>query len=101
MCEDAAAFPGKVLFVCAAGLKDPHNDVDIDWPSAYSRDFDFVIAVGATDGADKPVDPDLNDYGQINIFAPGIAIYSAMPTYARDPCTDEYGITHNSGDANY
>src|SRR5678810_8322 len=102
MCEDAASFAGKVLFVCAAGENPAdENNVALDWPSAYAADFDFVVAGGGTYEDDTPCDPDRDNYDAITIFAPGNAIHSTMPTYARDPCTDKYGVVHPSGATDY
>ncbi|HKW15747.1 MAG TPA: S8 family serine peptidase, partial [Candidatus Krumholzibacteria bacterium] len=89
MCDDAAAFSGRILLCCAphvAGL----SRTAVDYPSAYAVDYDFVICVGATNGvasaASDSIAPSLvlDNYDAVTIFAPGVDVYSTLPTYARD-----------------
>jgi serine protease len=81
MCEVASG--GQILICAAAESRDGSGSL-IDFPAAFSKEFDHVISVGATDSTERIVAPSLDDYSAINIFAPGLSIMSTVPTY---PCT--------------
>lgn len=64
------------LIVAAAG----NDSGAVSYPAAYSTIYDNVIAVSATDSADKFADYS-NRGPEINVAAPGSHIYSTMPNY--------------------
>ena len=69
------------LFVAAAGNKNQDSDSEPQYPAAY--DVDNIISVGASDDEDRKTLGDKgSNYGELSVdlFAPGIDIYSTIPT---------------------
>jgi len=74
-----AAYGKGIILVAAAGNGgdgDPYNEDPWSYPAAY----DFVIAVGATDEGDSLASFSTSA-GYLELSAPGVNIYSTMPTY--------------------
>lgn len=75
------------LFVCAAGNNNKDTDVEEFYPSSYSRSLHNLISVGASNEKDERWLSDTvfeggSNYGQttVDLFAPGVDIYSTIPT---------------------
>jgi subtilisin family serine protease len=68
---------GEVLLVAAAGNGPTNNDSTPSYPASYN--LDNIIAVAATDQNDNLAC--FSNYGQtsVDVAAPGVNIYSAMP----------------------
>lgn len=85
--DDAVKYAiGKgVLFVAAAGNDNLNVDVETHFPTRYYKkggQADAWITVGALDFKPAPNLPaDFSNYGQntVDVFAPGVAIYSTVP----------------------
>ncbi len=71
-----------VLFVAAAGNSDNDNDAMPTYPGSYTNPN--VIAVAATDPTDGRAW--FSSYGEtsVDIGAPGVAVYSCIPTWYMD-----------------
>jgi subtilisin family serine protease len=79
---------GKGVFLCAAAGND--NTDDPFYPAAYEN----VTGVAATSAYDQKVG--FSNYGDwVDIAAPGVNIYSTMPTYYVLMNYPEYGYTQN------
>lgn len=92
--EDAcnAAYNAGIILVAAAGNEgdgDP-NTTETSYPAA----FDSVIAVGATDKNDGVADFS-NTGPYLELTAPGVNIYSTLPTY-RVTLTRTYGYDYGT-----
>jgi subtilisin family serine protease len=67
----------NVLFVAAAGNHNPGADATPDYPCAY--DLSNIICVGASRHDDKPAEFSDWDPAKVDVFAPGLSIYSTVP----------------------
>jgi subtilisin family serine protease len=67
----------NILFIAAAGNSNVDADASPNYPSAY--DLSNIIAVGASDAYDMRAS--FSNYGakSVDIFAPGVNIYSTKP----------------------
>jgi subtilisin family serine protease len=88
--EDAITSHPNTLFVFAAGNSDSDNDTTPFYPCNYAAAN--VICVGATDNTDAPAT--FSDYGasSVDLFAPGVGIYSeylSNTTATVSGCTPE------------
>jgi subtilisin family serine protease len=74
----AAAGRAGVLFVAAAGNDGLNTDLYPNYPSCYA--LDNIISVGAIDKQNSPAD--FSNYGArtVDVFAPGVSIYSCWNT---------------------
>jgi subtilisin family serine protease len=74
----AAARDAGVLFVTAAGNYGANLDYFGFYPACYA-DLDNIISVGASDQNDQPAY--FSNYGvqSVDLFAPGVNIYSTLP----------------------
>lgn len=75
--QSIRSYPG--LFVVAAGNENVNNDVSAQYPANYSLTLDNVISVGAIDNNNRKAE--FSSYGEktVNIYAPGVNIYSTLP----------------------
>jgi subtilisin family serine protease len=89
-----AANAAGILFVAAAGNRGLDNDMGGNYPSGY--DFPNVVAVAATDHDDQKAI--FSNYGAetVDLGAPGVAIYSTVPTGDCELC-DSSGYLHLNG----
>ncbi|MFW5698979.1 MAG: S8 family serine peptidase, partial [Planctomycetota bacterium] len=92
--EDAisAANAADVAFVAAAGNSGNDNDDTPHYPSSY--DIDNVIAVAASDHDDAAASFSCYGAESVDLFAPGVAVYSTFPTYMTDAMTQRGDDTH-------
>lgn len=90
---DAANNAG-ILFVAAAGNNGANNDTVPFYPACYASSN--IISVAATDANDNLAS--FSDYGQssVQIAAPGVGIYSTLPTTQTAAMTSE-GLTTSYG----
>ena len=88
---DAADNAGLVLVASAGNSGDGNpDDIEYSYPAAY----DSVIAVGATDqNDDVPSWSNSGDY--LELAAPGVGIYSTLPTY-RVTLSRSYGYDYGT-----
>lgn len=72
--EEAALRMYQGLLVASAGNRNNNNDIKTYYPSGYAKDFNNVVAVGATTSSDEVCD--FSSYGKatVNLFAPGKSI---------------------------
>jgi hypothetical protein len=105
MCGDAQGWTkGKILICCAPHVRGLSR-TDVDFPSAYAANYDFVVSVGATNGDLDPISDAispalfLDNYDAVTIFAPGVLVYSTLPTQARGTTGEaaETGYGERSG----
>ena len=76
--ESACAYAWNhgVVIVAAAG----NNNMNIDTTPFYPASYSTVIAVSATDSNDQKAS--FSNYGtKVELAAPGVSVYSTMPTY--------------------
>ena len=83
------------LFVAAAGNSNNNNDLNPHYPSSY--DVPNVLAVAATDHNDAKAS--FSSYGAttVDLGAPGVSIYSTVPTSGSSCCSDPSGYKLLSG----
>lgn len=83
--KDAFAYAKKqgVLLVHGAGNEAANNDMSDNYPNDYNGEFQSVwLEVGASSWEKSPrMLASFSNYGQnsVDIFAPGVSIYSTMP----------------------
>lgn len=72
-----AAGNAGILFVAAAGNNATNTDLYDHYPASY--DLPNIISVGASDKNDLPAS--FTNYGcaSVDVFAPGVGIYSTLP----------------------
>ncbi|HEY1187807.1 MAG TPA: S8 family serine peptidase [Gemmata sp.] len=78
----AGAQAAGQIFVVAAGNDGENNDVFPHYPTNYSRNYDNVIAVAATDSNDQLADFSDYGFGTVTLAAPGVQILSTVPLVA-------------------
>ncbi len=85
--EDAisAANDAGILFVAAAGNSGSDNDVNSYYPSGYN--VPNVISVAATDHNDQKASFSCYGAESVDIGAPGVNIYSTVPTGSCSLCS--------------
>lgn len=83
------------LFVAAAGNSSSNNDLSPHYPSSY--DAPNVISVAATDHNDLLAG--FSSYGatSVDLGAPGVDIYSTVPTSGNICCSNSSGYMYLSG----
>lgn len=83
------------LFIAAAGNSGSNNDLAPDYPSSY--EVPNVIAVAATDHGDLKAS--FSSYGAttVDLGAPGVSIYSTVPTVGNGCCSNATGYHTLSG----
>ena len=81
-----AAHQADVLFVAAAGNSGSDNDVTPVYPGSY--EVPNVIAVAASDHNDEPASFTCYGTESVDLFAPGVNIYSTFPTYKTNTMKD-------------
>jgi subtilisin family serine protease len=72
----------NVLLIHAAGNDGKNNDNSENYPNDFNGEFNNWIEVGASSWQKKPKAlADFSNYGaaEVDLFAPGVAIYSATP----------------------
>jgi subtilisin family serine protease len=76
-----AAGTAGILFVAAAGNNGADNDVSPHYPAAY--DCPNIISVAAIDSSGRRAS--FSNWGltSVDLGAPGVSIYSTVPTYSR------------------
>lgn len=72
-----AAGDAGILFVAAAGNDGVDTDVHSDYPSSYAQPN--IISVGASDHDDQPAGFSNRGCASVDLFAPGVDIYSTLP----------------------
>jgi len=84
----SAANDAGILFVAAAGNNHTNNDVAEVYPQGYQ--LDNVISVAATNRYDNLAN--FSNYGanSVHLGAPGVAIYSTVPTNVCTACSNGY-----------
>jgi len=90
-----AANEAGALFVAAAGNNGGDNDISPHYPSSY--EVANVVAVAATDHHD--VKAAFSNFGRtsVDLAAPGVAIFSTVPTTGNSCCSDPSGYKNLSG----
>lgn len=82
-----------ILFVCAAGNSNINNDTSpsVSYPASYPNEN--IISVGASDGAHNKAS--FSNYGKtsVDLFAPGVNIYSTLPSSSHTPTYGAYSGT--------
>lgn len=83
-----------VLFVAAAGNEANNNDTKPSYPASYN--LDCIISVAATDQNDALAS--FSNYGatSVDVAAPGVNIYSTIPTYSYGAPTTLYSKNFDS-----
>ena len=78
---DAAGAANR-LFIAAAGNDGRNNDVSLFYPASY--DSANIVSVGASDRNDE--EASFSNYGRtaVDLFAPGVSIYSTVPNNSYD-----------------
>ena len=94
--EDAifAANEAGILFVAAAGNSGSNNDISPHYPSSY--DAPNVVSVAATDHNDNMANFSCYGVTSVDIGAPGVDIYSTVPTGSCTLC-DPSGYKYLNG----
>ncbi len=87
-----AANDADALFVAAAGNSGSNNDDTAHFPSSY--EVPNVVSVAANDHDDAPASFSCYGLESVDLFAPGVAIYSTYPTYMTDAMSDRGDDTH-------
>ncbi|MCX8090770.1 MAG: S8 family serine peptidase, partial [Verrucomicrobiae bacterium] len=82
----AAARAAGIIFVAAAGNNGEDNDFTPMYPASYP--YDNVLAVAATDRRDRLGSFSNYGYNGVALAAPGVAIWSTMPTYTTTPMSN-------------
>ena len=78
----------NVVIIAGAGNFNENNDITPFWPASFSKDYDFVISVGAYDAYyNHPTTPKLfqlynqTNFGKsVDVFAPGVNVRSTVGT---------------------
>ena len=87
----AATRDAGILFVAAAGNSNLNTDYYKTYPSCYN--LTNIVSVAASDNTDKLAHFSNYGYSTVDVAAPGVDIYSTMPTY---PVTmNAYGLSEN------
>lgn len=90
-----AADQAGALFIAAAGNSGSNNDLTPNYPSNY--EVQNVVAVAATDHGDLKAS--FSNYGAttVDLGAPGVSIYSTVPTVGNGCCSNATGYQLLSG----
>lgn len=81
----AAARDAGIIFVAAAGNESTDTDAAPNYPSCYPHDN--IVAVMATDRRDIGASFSSFGYTNVDLAAPGVTIWSTMPTYTTSRMT--------------
>lgn len=83
------------LFVAAAGNSGLNTDVSPNYPSNYA--VQNVVSVAATDHSDLKAS--FSNYGltTVDLGAPGVSVYSTVPTVGNACCSNPTGYHYLSG----